>query len=66
MLLAAGMGLMAGLAGEPAFAGMQIVEVAAAVAETRRLDGILLIHQSTLVALEAEPACGNLQEIAIP
>lgn len=59
------MGLVTGKAGELAFPGMQIVEIAVAIAKAGHLGRILLIHQRALVAFEAEPAQGNFQKVAM-
>ena len=57
--------LVTGEAGELAFPGMQIMEIAFAIAKAGHLGRILLIHQRALVAFEAEPAHGNFQKVAM-
>jgi len=64
MILAAGMHLVAGKAGDSAFSRVKVVEIAAAVTETGCLSG-LLIHQCPVVALEAESNQGNFQKLVI-
>ena len=64
MILAAGMHLVAGKAGDRAFSRVKVVEIAAAVSKAGCLSG-LLIHQCPVVALEAESSQGNFQKLVI-
>jgi len=64
-VLAAGMSLVTGKTGNAGFSNMQIVKIAVAIAETGRLSGVLFVHQSSLMALEAKPGQREFQEIAM-